>query len=209
MLRNGTHFSKGNSTALVSEFANIRLDGFSLLEKKMDTCPICLEEIKSTDNFLCMPICKHKIHTLCELKAAQYDARCPVCRTKDETLTTRQEDDVQIYSNLESLAQEEESEFARYKRKRARVIRKHSRLHKLKEKLNREKKSFVKTEKELERMWIQVQKDCWKNDSNIQRLKQERKKYQRKTNCLCKKLENEVANIVGPKPEHFFLNIHL
>lgn len=175
----------------------------------METCPICLDEIKTTDNFLCMPICNHKIHTLCELKAAQYDARCPVCRTKDKYLTTRQEDDSQMYSNIERLAREQDIEIRKYRRKRARVIRKHSKLNNLREKLNEEKKTFLKKEKELERVWIQLQKDCWKNDTTIQKLKSERKKCQRRTNCLCKKLENAVENIVGPRPEDIILNIQL
>lgn len=175
----------------------------------MDICPICLDIISDSDNFLLMPICNHKIHTLCELKAAQYDSRCPVCRTKDGSLTTRQEDDMQMYTNLERIAEEQDTEIRKYKRKRARVIRKHSRLTRLRDKLNEEKKTYNKTEKELERVWIQVQKDSWKNDEKLKKLKLERKKYQRRANSLCKKLESEVEDIVGPKPEDFILSVHL
>ena len=175
----------------------------------MDTCPICLDVIKDTDNFLLMPKCNHKIHTICELKAAQYDLRCPVCRTKDGALTTRQEDDLQMYSNLERIAEQQDTEMRKYKRKRNRVIRQHSRLTRLRDQLNEEKRGYFKKEKELERVWIQIQKDSWKNNSIIKRLKDERKKYQRRTNSLCKKLEDEVENIVGPKPDDFVLSVHL
>lgn len=174
----------------------------------METCPICLDEIKNTDNFLYMPKCNHKVHTTCELKAAQYDVRCPICRTKDERLTTRQEDDIQLYSNLERVANEREYELKKYKRKRARVIKKNSKLTKMKEKLNEEKKNFIATERRLEILWMKLQKDCWKNDKNIQKLKNERKKHQRKTNSLWKKLDDEVENIVGPKPDDIILDIN-
>jgi predicted nuclease with TOPRIM domain len=175
----------------------------------VETCPICLDEIKG-DDYLCMPVCQHKVHTVCELKAAQYDSRCPVCRTKHPFITSRAEDDVQHYTNMEQLVNDQEAAIVQYNRKRSRIIRNHSNLSRLREKLKKEKKTFFNKEKELEREWIQLQKNCWKTDATINKLKNERKRHQRKTNILCKKLEGEIETIMGPKPEDLFnlINIH-
>lgn len=166
-----------------------------------ETCPICLEPLTEHDNVLCMPVCMHKIHTMCELKAAQYDARCPVCRTKDPRLTTRTEDDVAVYNNLERLATEYDSTVRRYKRKRARVINQHSKLGRLRERLKKERKDFVSVERELERHWMKLQRESWNNNPEIVRLKNERRRYQRRSNTICKKLENELEERLGPRPD--------
>ena len=175
----------------------------------METCPICLDFIHDDDNFLKMPQCFHKIHTLCALKAVKYDARCPICRTKDPELThsEAQEEHAQVYTHLERLAEEHDSMLKRYKRRRAREIKKNSRLTRLRDRLNEEKKCFVQKEKELEREWLLLQKNNWKHDKLINSLKNERKKHQRRTNSLCKRLENEIETILGPKPDDFlFIN---
>ena len=45
------------------------------------------------------------------------------------------------------------------------------------------------------------------NDPDIIRLKNERKKCQRKTSQLCKKLEKEIEEKVGPKPDDIIINL--
>ena len=60
---------------------------------------------------------------------------------------------------------------------------------------------YLLKEKELEKHWTKIQKDTWNKDPEILRLKKERMKYQRKTNLLCKKLEKELEEQVGPKPD--------
>ena len=177
------------------------------IHSENDTCPICLEKFESNDNILHMPVCKHRIHTCCELKAAQYDSRCPICRTKDPNLTTRQDDDIAMYTNLENLAEEHANKIRQYNRKRARVINKHSKLTRLKEQLKRERKNFEDKEKELEKLWMKIQRESWNNNPNILKLKYERRKYQRRTNMLCKRLEEQVEEKVGPKPDDFEFNI--
>lgn len=171
-----------------------------------ETCPICLESILEHDNVLCMPVCMHKIHTSCELKAAQYDARCPVCRSKDPNLTSRQDDDAAMYSNLERLAHEHEQQVRRYNRKRSDMIKKHSKLKHIRDQLKTQKQSYISKEKELQKQWMKLQRECWNNDPEIAKLKEERKKYLRRTSFLCKKLEQEIEDKIGPRPD-LYLNI--
>tara|TARA_B110000008_G_C16933608_1_gene549711 strand:- start:846 stop:1439 length:594 start_codon:yes stop_codon:yes gene_type:complete len=166
-----------------------------------DTCPICLLPFGDNDNILSMPICGHKIHTKCELKAAQYDSRCPLCRTKDPEITSRQDDDVAMYTNLENLANEHAENLRKYQRKRSRILKKHSHLGKLRDKLKSERKAYDDKERELEKHWMNIQRITWNSDPNIVRLKDERKKLQRKSNQLYRKLEKELLDKCGPKPD--------
>lgn len=172
-----------------------------------DSCPICLETFEECDNTLCMPVCNHRIHTRCELKAAQYDARCPICRTKDPELTTRQDDDMNIYTTLEQVANEHDIEIRRYNRKRSRTIAKSLQLKLIRDKLNTERKKFVSKEKQLEREWARIQKHQWNHNPEIMHMKNDRKKIQRRQNALCKRLEAELTAILGPKPDDIMFNL--
>lgn len=159
-----------------------------------------------------MPVCMHKIHTKCELSAAQYDTRCPLCRTTDDDILLRPNaEDIthEIYSNIEHLVTEHQEEVVRYKRKKNRVIKKNSRLSKLNENLKKERKSFVMKENELVTEWTNIQKEIWMKHPQILKLKLERKKIQRKSSALCNKLEKEVEEIIGPKPNEFTFNINV
>lgn len=173
-----------------------------------ETCPICLECINEGDNVLEMPVCKHKIHTLCELKAAQYDSRCPVCRTKHPDITTRQEDDIEMYANIERIAADHERMIGRYNQRRYRAIQKNPRLKLVQCKLKEEKRNLKRKDDELSREWLRVQKDCWNNDPDISRLKDERRKQQRRTSRLCRELEHKLEEELGPRPHEQFFTIN-
>ena len=173
----------------------------------LDTCPICLDYIYSTDNVLCMPVCLHKVHAKCGLAAAQYDTRCSICRTKDPDLVSKQENELEIFSNLEELANNHDRTVRQYNRKRARVINKNSRLGRLQEKFKKEKKNFHEVENDLEKKWMKLQKDSWTNDPNINQLKCDRRKAQRRSNVLSRKLEDELEKELGPKQQSFVFRI--
>ena len=174
-----------------------------------DVCPICLEAISDTDNVLCMPICMHRVHTKCELKAAQYDSRCPICRTKDPELTTRQDDDVEIYTNLEQLVHEHERSMRQYNQKRCRVIRQNSKLYSLREQLKRERRLMVESDKRLDQTWLRIQRDIWKNNTDLVGLKKERRVHQNRANYLYKKLEAKLEETVGPRPGGMIFNVDI
>lgn len=172
-----------------------------------DTCPVCLDPLNSNENLMCMPVCMHRVHTKCALKAAQYDIRCPICRTQDPEITSKQEEDAMVYTNLERLAHEYDRHIRTYNRRRARMIRKHSRLARLRDQVKHEKKMFEMKERELEREWFHVQRVSWKNHPEIVRLKNERRKMQRRTSALCKRLEGELEAEIGPRPDDLLFHI--
>ena len=56
-------------------------------------CPVCLGEIGDVhdERVMRMPVCGHLIHTACALSAAQYDTRCPMCRSHDPSIVVRED----------------------------------------------------------------------------------------------------------------------
>ena len=47
----------------------------------MEDCPVCLAPLAQDQTTAAMPSCGHRIHAACMITCAQYDVRCPVCRT--------------------------------------------------------------------------------------------------------------------------------
>lgn len=164
-------------------------------------CPICLETIKDTDNTLRMPVCMHKIHTQCALQAAQYDMRCPLCRTKDESLEAKPvEEEMNIFQILEETAEQHERIRRRYQRKRRNVINVNRKLKVLDQRIRQNNRLLNESEKELERTWMQLQRKAWKENPEIQRLKKERQDVQRRRAYACRILEREIEAEIGPNP---------
>lgn len=174
-------------------------------------CPICFEELDTTEddvkNKTCnFPVCNHKIHVRCMLQAAQYDVRCPVCRTQDPNIILRR--DVE-HSNtgldqLEDMIQHQRVEERRYKQKRAKLLREDKKFKQVNEQVKKEKKIFLELDRELERRWMSKQRKTWKTDSKINQLKEKRRKQQQKTARIIKKVDLFVEEQLGPRPSGLF-----
>ena len=164
---------------------------------------MCLESLQ-TQSICSLPVCGHSIHVSCMIQAAQYDIRCPVCRTCDPCIKARKDED-DPWINITSLLANHRTEERQYNRRRARVIREDAKIRKLNERLKCEKRTFNQVEKELEKRWLSHQKRAWRFDTKINCLKEERRKQQQKTNRLHKKVEDFVIARVGPKPNSLLL----
>ena len=128
----------------------------------MESCPICLELIdENSDTFLKMPICKHRVHTHCALSAAQYDIRCPVCRAADPEIKIKEDSNIDVFQNLEQIANEHTRQMNNYKRKKRNIIKKDAKLLKIDEKIKIEKKLCIEKTKELDKKWTDCQKELW------------------------------------------------
>jgi len=114
-----------------------------------------------------------------------------------------------MYANLERLAREHDRCIRNYNQKRTRVIKKNSKLGRIRDKLKIERNNYLQKEKELEKHWTKIQKETWKTDPEISRLKKERLKCQRKSNLLCRRLEKEIEQEVGPKPDDIMFNMNI
>lgn len=168
---------------------------------EQDECPVCLEGLHDPLRCLRMPICGHTIHVSCALSAAQYDVRCPLCRTKDPLIDSRQDEERRMFSEMEEDALREEELARRYKRRRSAVIRRHNSLKKLRDRMREEKKAFSSINNELERTWMQLQRRCWNEDVALQLIKQNRRKHQRRYSSSNRRMQNRLKALIGSPPD--------
>ena len=166
-----------------------------------DDCPICLGCMDDPLTTLRMPVCGHLIHTSCALSAAQYDVRCPMCRTIDPEIDSRRDRESRIFSQIEEYATHQEELARNYKLRRAAVIRRHESLKKLRSRARQEKKAFSDVNLELDRTWMQLQRRGWNEDPSIQEIKRRRRRQQRRVSNVNRSLHNRLRHLIGTPPE--------
>lgn len=166
-----------------------------------DLCPICLADMPDDAATLRMPVCGHLIHTTCALSAAQYDVRCPVCRTRDPSIETKTDRETRIFSQLEEYATRQDELVRTYKRRRAQVIRRHDSLKRLRDRARDEKRSFALIDIELDREWVRLQRDAWINNETIKDIKNRRRRQQRRLSDINRRLNQRLYPLLGTPPE--------
>mgnify|MGYP001971045742 CR=1 FL=1 len=170
-------------------------------DNEANDCPVCLAPLSDPATTMQMPICGHCIHTTCALSAAQYDVRCPVCRTKDPSIESRLERETRIFAQLEEYAARQARLVRSYKRRRAALTRRHASLKKMRNQVREEKKKFSELNTELDRTWIRVQRDRWRNDATIEDIKLRRRRQQRRVHAVSRRLKGRLYSVLGTPPE--------
>jgi hypothetical protein len=148
-----------------------------------------------------MPGCNHKVHVSCALTAAQYDVRCPVCRTQHESIEVRGEPDRQLFNQIEDYAVRQEENVRRYKRRRATAIRTNKSLKKLNDNLRIAQRLFTQSDIDLDRVWVRQQRYMWANDVTIQMMKKKRRLYQQRVASNRRRLNARLEPLIGDIPE--------
>ena len=164
-------------------------------------CPICLYPMIDSKQVMYMPICGHCIHTTCALSAAQYDVRCPVCRTRDPLIESKMDRETRILGQLEEFASRQDRIVRSYKKRRAAAIRRRPSLKRMQNRFRDEKKKFSDLNLELERAWTRMQRDRWNNDATIKDIKLRRRKQQRRLYVANRRLNDHLRPLVGSPPE--------
>jgi DNA repair exonuclease SbcCD ATPase subunit len=150
---------------------------------------------------MCIPVCKHRLHVHCALRACQYDLRCPVCRTIDPSLQNKESDtEYDLLTQLQQIAEEQQHVVRQYRRRRSALIRKRESLRKMRDRQTQTTRSLVRKTTELEQEWLKRQKLLWMNDPCIQRIKQERRRCQRRARAAERKLNLRVHAVIGVPP---------
>lgn len=170
-----------------------------------EVCPVCLECLAERP-LLRMPVCQHPIHVTCALGAAQYDVRCPVCRTQDPTIETKQDRDTRLFDQLEEYAQQQERIASRHQRRRADVIRTHPSLSKIRNRMRENERLFVKLDKELDRTWSRLQRRMWSEHETVVDMRRQRNRARNRYNADRRKLDARLAPLIGEAPE---LTVHI
>ena len=87
------------------------------------SCPVCQDVFTHQDNVCKMPVCHHTIHVSCALNAAQYDVRCPLCRTSDPSIVPKDQADDELLQEYEEYAVQTARLIRNYRQRQYRAIR--------------------------------------------------------------------------------------
>lgn len=203
-----------------------------------DVCPVCLFPLEGDEKgAMCMPVCGHKIHTICALGAAQYDLRCAVCRVQDPTIHQRDAVDVasdthasriyilhagtrsnraqlqhsaqspyvvdasvQVDEEAEQLAQTHRRTIQRYKRQRRHAIRNDSSLADLECAIKDEQRAYKERTRYMQLVWRRMQASLWKFSPELNTVKKERLRAQRRCAALQRQMRRMLHDRLGPDP---------
>ena len=164
-------------------------------------CPICLDDLDDAGTTMCMPTCNHRVHTWCALQAAQYDVRCPVCRHKDERVSSRSDQESSdVFSQLESIADVHNGNVRRYRQRRARVIGRSNSMRRTRDHANASRRKLHENSKQIDRAWCGIQREAWNTNDTILALRKERTRHQRRYNYHNRKLEDRLNELIGSPP---------
>ena len=163
-------------------------------------CPVCLDPIANDEHAIYMPSCKHRLHTGCALNAAQYDARCPVCRHRDERVVERQRTDRDLFAQIEDYANRHNATVRRYRQRRNNALRQSNSMRRIRDNVRSIHRQLTENERILERAWVEAQRRIWKTNTVIGDLRKERQRIQRRYNYHNKRLEKRLADRIGDPP---------
>jgi len=166
-------------------------------------CPICLDAIDA-DDCIAMPVCGHRVHTVCALNAAQYDVRCPVCRYKDERVLVRPTNDdmaSEMFRNLEALVERQTTAARAYSRRKSQVIQRCDSLRRIRDQLKIEQRCFLEADRQLDRKWADCQRTMWMTDANIVAIKAQRTRFRRRMTALNRRLALRLEPLIGLPPD--------
>lgn len=169
--------------------------------KAPSKCAICYEPMEAAET-CAMPLCGHRLHVACVIQAAQYDVRCPICRCHDPAIVPRAHEPAPptLFERVEMLVADHNAQHRRYMQRRARVIRADTRLRRLNERLKHERRAFEALDKRLERTWMSRQKRLWRDDPQLNHVKQLRRRQQQRATRLRTQLDRTVEERIGSHP---------
>ena len=167
-----------------------------------DLCCVCMEAL-GTNDVAPMPGCAHRLHVACLINCAQYDARCPVCRTVGEGVVPKAETTTTAVGTTYVLnldLQEVQREWRRYTDRRRRVLRqrpalgdKVRRLRELRTQVNR---AYEATQRVHDRKCRQV----WREDHEVRAARVEMERLRRRERRLEHIVDAELEELLGPEP---------
>ena len=148
-------------------------------------------------------MCGHKIHTICALSAAQYDVRCPVCRSQHPDCVSIRDRENNLLMQYQDLTDLQDVLQRRYRRRRNVAVRNSPKLQKIRDRVKEIKHTFAQSERDLDREWMRFQRNAWKNDPLIGKFREARRKQQRKLSVLNRTLEKRLEDRIGCPPVDF------
>lgn len=177
-----------------------------------DVCAVCMDDLASRPTAQ-MPGCSHRLHVICMINCAQYDARCPVCRSVGEGVILRPPP-VQVsaaattvhidFDDLEEDLREAQEAMARqwrrYTARRRRVLRQRPYLSDRIAKLKQLREDMTHEYDAANRAYDRRCRDAWRTDPEVKQHRDALARLRRRERRLEQQLEAELEELLGPEP---------
>ena len=105
-----------------------------------------------------------------------------------------------IFSHFEEELNERLASYRLYRARRGRVIRRRDSLKKIRDRLRDANRAYASADKNLDRAWSRTVRHIWNTDDNINALKKERQRCQRKRSRYERQLRNRLESLIGEEP---------
>jgi hypothetical protein len=150
-----------------------------------------------------MPGCAHRLHVTCLINCAQYDARCPVCRTVGEGVVRKPEEAPAIAGatfvlNLDVDAMQRE--WRRYTARRRRVLRQRPALHDKVQRLRDLRAEVTRAFAETQRVYDRKCREAWRDDPEVRAARAHMDRLRRRERRLEHAVDAELEALLGPEP---------
>lgn len=185
--------------------------------EEIDLCAICMDPLDGAPGerpLATMPSCPHRFHVACLLNCAQYDARCPVCRSVADGVTLRRDDaeaatplttvvlDMEeLESHIERAHALSVREWRRYSDRRRRVLRQRPYLA---ERVTRLREIRVAMDREFDdanRIYDRKCRELWRADPEVKAHRDALVRLRRRERRVHRLLEEELEELIGAEPQ--------
>lgn len=162
-------------------------------------CPICLDEVDpESKDAMRMPVCHHVVHSVCALRAARHNFRCPLCRTEHPSFA-----EPEAESAIDELAQliaEHDIDQERYNERCRQAFRQHRRLRRMAQLTAEARSDLADARKSFDLHWAQLKRAAWKHDPTLNEMRAVKRKRSAQLGYMDRRLKRELRARVGAEP---------
>jgi len=165
-----------------------------------DLCCVCMDPLGDAQSVARMPGCTHRLHVTCLINCAQYDARCPVCRTVGEGIVPKPVTTPPASVTLVFDVDEMEREWRRYTARRRRVLRQRPALGDKVRKLRGLRVDVTRAFAETQRVYDRKCRAAWRDDPEVRAARTHMDRLRRRERRLEHDVDAELEDVLGPEP---------
>lgn len=166
-----------------------------------DVCSICMDPMEELEQVR-LPGCRHLFHVSCMLTAAQYDARCPLCRVLPMGVNVREEggEETPVQAVLRLDLSEWTRAWRRFTSQRRRVFQRNPSLHEMYRRLRALRVELDAEMNNAQRAFDVRCRDVWRSDVTVLLHRKNVARLRRQEKRLEQRLRAELDPLLGPDP---------
>lgn len=164
-------------------------------------CAICFDE-ENTSSMVSLPGCGHSFHVSCALTAAQYDAKCPVCRKVPSGVEPRMPEATIVIVGMEEANDDDDGqrEWVRYRNRRRRCMNRNPAILDSFNKLKEVRQQINAACDAAEREYTQRCREVWRTNPIVREHALQIGRLRRRERRLQRFVHDELRDRIGPEP---------